>query len=64
MKRIRCSPRPDWQAKVEKVGLTYHTPEGQAYWDESACYQFESREIDELAKAANDLHHYCPDISI
>jgi glutathionylspermidine synthase len=59
MKRIPCSPRADWQGKVEKVGLTYHTPEGQTYWDESAYYQFDTREVDELEKAANDLHMMC-----
>ena len=59
MKRHISDARPDWQAKVEKVGLTYHTPGGQTYWDESACYQLTAREVDELEKAANDLHMMC-----
>ncbi len=29
MNRIAVSPRHDWQAKVEELGLTYHTPNGQ-----------------------------------
>lgn len=37
------------------MGLTYHTPEGQIYWDESAHYQLNSREVDALEKAANDV---------
>ena len=48
MKRIPITPRPDWQRKVESVGLTFHTLEtGQPYWDESACYVFSLAEIDQ-----------------
>ncbi|HEY3853324.1 MAG TPA: glutathionylspermidine synthase family protein [Verrucomicrobiae bacterium] len=59
MNRIAVSPRHDWQAKVEEVGLTYHTPNGQKYWDESAYYQLNAGEVDVLEKAANDLHEMC-----
>jgi glutathionylspermidine synthase len=59
MKRVIATPRPDWQARVEKVGLTYHTPDGVAYWDESAYYEFTAQEIDVFEKAANDLHMMC-----
>ncbi len=59
MNRIAISPRHKWQERVEEVGLTYHTPEGVTYWDESAYYQLSSREVDEFEKAANDLHAMC-----
>jgi len=59
MNRIATSPRHDWQAKVEEVGLTYHTPEGNKYWDESVYYQLTGREVDVLEKAANELHTMC-----
>jgi glutathionylspermidine synthase len=59
MNRIAISPRHDWQAKVEKLGLTYHTPNGQKYWDESAYYQLSASEVDILEKAGNDLHKMC-----
>ena len=59
MNRMAVSPRHNWQEKVEEVGLTYHTPEGNCYWDESAYYQFSAREVDVLEKAANDLHAMC-----
>jgi glutathionylspermidine synthase len=59
MNRIAVSPRHDWQAKVEELGLTYHTPNGQKYWDESAYYQLNAAEVDILEKAANDLHQMC-----
>ncbi|HUD82516.1 MAG TPA: glutathionylspermidine synthase family protein, partial [Candidatus Saccharimonadales bacterium] len=59
MNRVAISPRHDWQAKVEEIGLTYHSPNGQKYWDESAYYQFNPAEVDILEKAGNDLHKMC-----
>ncbi len=59
MQRIRTSPRPDWQARVEKVGLTFHTPRGVPYWNESAYYKFSSAEVDVLEKAGNEVHQLC-----
>jgi glutathionylspermidine synthase len=59
MNRVDTSPRPNWPARVEEVGLTFHTADGQKYWDESAYYRFSSKEIDLLEKAANDLHQMC-----
>ena len=61
MKRETITPRPDWRAKAEAFGFTYHTHEQGAYWDESACYEFSSREVDELEAAANTLHQLCID---
>ena len=59
MERIRTIPRPDWQARVEEVGLTFHTPDGVAYWNESAHYKLTSREVDVLEQAGNDVHELC-----
>lgn len=56
MRREICRPRPHWQQKVADRGLTYHSIDGKPYWDESACYQFGTREIDELERATNELH--------
>ena len=61
MKRLPCQPRPDWRAKVESVGLTWHSPESGPYWDESACYELTAREVDALEAAANTLHFLCID---
>jgi len=61
MRRLNISPRRDWQARVEKVGLTYHTHDTPAgprpYWDESACYEFSADEVDQVEKAVHDLHY-------
>ncbi|MBI2804038.1 MAG: glutathionylspermidine synthase family protein [Planctomycetes bacterium] len=60
MKRIRITPRPDWQRKVESVGLTFHTTEeGQTYWDESAYYTFSPAEIDQIELATLELNTIC-----
>ncbi|RYD49072.1 MAG: hypothetical protein EOP83_25620 [Verrucomicrobiaceae bacterium] len=50
------APRPDWQAKVELTGLTYHTNEdGSTYWDESVCYRFEKAEAETIRDATREL---------
>lgn len=59
MRREQCRPRDNWQEKVAKRGLTYHTLGGKPYWDESASYHFGSREIDVLERATNELHAMC-----
>jgi glutathionylspermidine synthase len=61
MNRAVLTPRADWPAKAEALGFTYHTHETGPYWDESACYVFSAREIDELEAAANTLHQLCLD---
>ncbi len=60
MRRVRLTPREDWQQKVEAVGLTFHTLEnGGPYWDESAAYEFSAAEIDTLEAAGNRLQQMC-----
>jgi glutathionylspermidine synthase len=59
MKRLKIMPRRNWQAAVEKLGLAFHTPGGQPYWDESVCYQFTGREVDELEAATEELQRLC-----
>ncbi|MSU24594.1 MAG: glutathionylspermidine synthase family protein [Opitutus sp.] len=61
MQRIAITPRPDWRAKAEALGFTYHTHETGPYWDESACYVLSPRQVDELEAAANTLHQLCID---
>lgn len=61
MQRHACEPRPDWRARVEAHGLTYHTHDTGPYWDESACYEFTADEVERLEKAARALHYLCID---
>lgn len=56
MRRRTLSPRSGWQARVEKVGLTFHTLDnGTPYWDESAFWEFSAREIDRLEAATAEI---------
>ncbi|MCX6904792.1 MAG: glutathionylspermidine synthase family protein, partial [Verrucomicrobia bacterium] len=59
MQRHGCHPRADWRAKVEDIGLTYHSHEDGPYWDESACYELTAAEVNALESAANTLHRLC-----
>lgn len=58
MKRRQIAPRPDWQAKVEAVGLTYHSLDNP-YWNEAAYYEFTSAEVDKLELATGKLQEMC-----
>ncbi|MDB5456074.1 MAG: hypothetical protein JWP92_1659 [Caulobacter sp.] len=63
MRRLTLEPRPDWKAKAEAVGFTYHHSEGQPYWDESAAYAFTLAQVeDDLEPAARELHALCLDL--
>ena len=66
MHRVSRSPRAGWQSKVERAGLTFHSPDdlaaarpGAAYWNEAACYEFTAAEVDMLEAAANELQTMC-----
>ena len=62
MRRLTIDPRPNWQKRVEEYGLHFHTLRGEPYWDESACYQFTTFEIDTLEIATQSLHEMCMEL--
>ena len=59
MRRHRILPRPEWRSDVERVGLTYHTVGTQAYWDESAYWEFTAAEVDRIEAATAELQQMC-----
>lgn len=61
MKRVTVNPRPNWQARLEEAGCEYHTIDGQAYWNETAAYEFTEAEIDRIEAVTNELHAMCID---
>jgi len=61
MKRYAINPRPGWEKRVEEYGMTYHTPNGQTYWNESAYYSFTMGEIEMLEQAVAELQARCLD---
>ncbi len=59
MRRILAEPRPQWRQDVEELGFTYHTIDGEPYWDEAGWYEFSMSEIEEIELATNNLHEMC-----
>ncbi|MFP5234689.1 MAG: glutathionylspermidine synthase family protein [Acidobacteriota bacterium] len=56
MRRLTVTPRDDWQKRVERVGLTFHTlADGTPYWNESAYWKFTAAEIDRLEAATAEI---------
>ena len=58
MIRHQIQPRPNWQERVETLGFAFHS-DPEAYWDESAYYEFTAGQIDVLEEAANQVHQLC-----
>ncbi|WP_232628346.1 glutathionylspermidine synthase family protein [Methylobacterium sp. Leaf118] len=64
MRRIPIGERPDWRARAQEAGFTFHTIDGAPYWDESHAYAFTLREIeDDIEGPAGDLHALCLDFA-
>lgn len=59
MKRIPCTPRPDWIGRCEEMGFSFHTTEEGIYWDESACYEFTAEQIDVIDDCTAELYDMC-----
>ncbi len=58
MMRITISPRAVWTARVESLGLAFHS--GQTpYWNESACYELTMDQVELMETATNELHGLC-----
>ena len=51
MQRIPCPERDDWRATAESIGFTFHTIDGERYWDERAYYAFTLNEIERRIEA-------------
>jgi len=53
-------PRDDWRQRADQVGFAYHTINGETYWDESVCYSFTLRQIeDDIESATTELWALC-----
>lgn len=55
----QAPPRPGWQRRVEESGLTFHSPDGQPYWDEGRHVVLGMESAEVLEAAANELHELC-----
>ncbi len=60
MERRAVRPRDNWQQVAAEHGFTFHTPDGERYWDESHAYRFTLREVEEdLEDPAEELEQMC-----
>jgi glutathionylspermidine synthase len=59
MKRVSGTPRANWRAEAEKIGFSYHTIDGDVYWDESGWFEFSYEDIRIIEQATNVLHAMC-----
>lgn len=59
MIRNKVTPRKDYISKIEKLGFNFHTISDEKYWDENVNYAFNSKQIDELETATNELYEMC-----
>ena len=57
MRRVSINERSNWQQTADKNGFSFHTIDGQKYWDESAYYAFTRSQIEQDIKAPTvELH--------
>ena len=60
MLRIPTPERKNWQASAHEFGFKFHTMYGEAYWDETAYYQFTTEQIEtDLEQPTETLHQMC-----
>ncbi|WP_027859204.1 glutathionylspermidine synthase family protein [Marinobacterium jannaschii] len=63
MLRIPFAERPDWKQTAEQFGFHFHTLYGEAYWDESAYYQFTLEQIEQDIEAPTaEIHQMCLEV--
>ncbi len=63
MKRVTAVPRASWKQTAESLGFRFHTVDGEAYWDESAYYQFSLQQIEQdIERPTEELHQMCLDL--
>ena len=60
MKRIEIEERTDWKQQAESLGFNFHTLYGASYWDETACYRFDMRQIeDDIEDPSAEIEYMC-----
>ena len=60
MERVAVPERQNWQQVAAEHGFTFHTPDGERYWDETHAYRFTLRQIEEdLESPAEELEQMC-----
>lgn len=67
MKRVACTPRPDWRRQLDERGFNFHSidehgvdrsreTEKFLYWREDVAYEFTEAQVETLYEATRELH--------
>jgi glutathionylspermidine synthase len=60
MRRIAIAERPDWRERAAELGFSFHSPNGEPYWDERAYYAFSLQEIErDIEAPSQELDEMC-----
>jgi glutathionylspermidine synthase len=60
LERITVEPRNDWRDTAAAHGFKFHTIDDERYWDESVCYSFSLREIeDDIEDPTTEIEQMC-----
>ena len=63
MQRLILPARPDWQAKADSLGFTWHHTSGEPYWSDDVAYALTLQEVEEGIEAPTaELHQMCLDL--
>jgi glutathionylspermidine synthase len=58
--RLPIDARKNWQQMAHDYGFHFHTMHGQAYWDETAYYQFTLEQVErDLESPTEEIHQMC-----
>ncbi len=63
MQRVTCDERADWLERAAETGFTFHTVDGERYWDERAYYAFTLQEIErDIETPTGELDGMCREL--
>ena len=63
MQRLILPERPDWQAKADSLGFTWHHMSGEPYWTDDVAYALTLQEVEEgIETPTAELHQMCLDL--
>ena len=63
MQRLILPARPDWQARADTLGFTWHHTSGDPYWSDDVAYALTLAQVEEGIEAPTaELHQMCLDL--
>jgi glutathionylspermidine synthase len=58
MKRIEIDRRPNWEQQIKEQGFLFY----KGYYDETAAYEFNAQEVDNIEAVTTELFDRCLDV--